>query len=78
VQPLSLGNAEAAYVVVSNRDRKTVGMGICAGTVVRVLRNDADAPNMVIAVGHARYAISKATTDQILVRYAQGNRVPGT
>ena len=60
--------AEETVVVVGNPDKKTVELGLFSGAHVHVLQNDPKEPNMVVAVGDARYAISKEAAGQIAVQ----------
>lgn len=57
-----------ACVVLSNSDKQTIELGLFHGARIHVLQNDPKEPNMVVAVGHARYAINKETAKQIIVR----------
>ena len=59
---------DETVVVVGNPDRKTVELGLFSGASVHVLQNNAKEPNMVVAVGDARYAISKQAAGRITVQ----------
>lgn len=53
--------------VVSNTDRKTIEMGLCTGTTIRIVENRPGDANMVIASGEGRYIIAKETAAKIRV-----------
>lgn len=66
--PLSDFAQGADVVVVSNKDKKTLEMGLFTGALVTVLQNRPRDANMVVAVGESRYIIAKETAGQISVR----------
>ena len=66
--PLSDFAQGANVVVVSNSDRKTLEMGLFTGAVVKVMKNQSRAANMVVAAGESRYIISKEEAMKISVR----------
>jgi Fe2+ transport system protein FeoA len=53
---------------MSNKDRKTLEMGLFSGALVTVIKNHPNDANMVIAVGESRYIIAKDTAQKIQVR----------
>jgi Fe2+ transport system protein FeoA len=55
-------------VVVSNKDKKTLEMGLFSGALVTVLQNRPRDANMVVAVGESRYIIDKEAAQKISVR----------
>ena len=65
--PLSDFAQGADVVVVSNKDRKTLEMGLFSGALVKVIKNRAKDANMVIAAGESRYIISKEAAVKIQV-----------
>ena len=66
--PLSDFAQDADVVVVSNRDRKTLEMGLFTGAVVHVIKNRPNDANMIVAAGESRYIIAKEAAAQISVR----------
>jgi len=68
VHPLSDFAQGADVVVVSNKDRKTLEMGLFSGAWVNVIKNRVSDANMVVAAGESRYIISKEAAAQISVR----------
>jgi len=68
VHPLSDFAQGADVVVVSNKDRKTLEMGLFTGAFINVIKNRAKDANMVVAAGESRYIISKEAAAQISVR----------
>lgn len=65
--PLSDFAQGANIVVVSNKDRKTLEMGLFSGAFVTVLKNRPRDANMVVAVGESRYIIAKDAAAKIQV-----------
>ena len=65
--PLSDFAQGANVVVVSNKDRKTLEMGLFTGAPVTVLKNRPRDANMVVATGESRYIIDKEATAKIQV-----------
>lgn len=65
--PLSDFAQGAHIVVVSNKDRKTLEMGLFTGALVTVLKNRPRDANMVVAVGESRYIIAKEAAAKIQV-----------
>jgi Fe2+ transport system protein FeoA len=65
--PLSDFAQEARVVVISNRDRKTLEMGLFTGACVTVLKNRPSDANMVVAAGESRYIIAKDAAQKIQV-----------
>ncbi len=66
--PLSDFAQGADIVVISNKDRKTLEMGLFTGALVKVIKNRSGDANMVVAAGESRYIISKEAAAQISVR----------
>ncbi|QHI68297.1 FeoA family protein [Tichowtungia aerotolerans] len=65
--PLSDFAQGANVVVVSNKDRKTLEMGLFSGAFVTVLKNRPRDANMVVAAGESRYIIAKEAAQKIQV-----------
>lgn len=65
--PLSDFAQGANVVVVSNKDRKTLEMGLFSGALVTVLKNRPRDANMVVATGESRYIIDKEAAQKIQV-----------
>ncbi|MFA7256868.1 MAG: FeoA family protein [Kiritimatiellales bacterium] len=66
--PLSDFAQGADVVIISNRDRKTLEMGLFSGALVHVMKNRPNDANMVVAAGESRYIISKEAAAKIQVR----------
>ena len=66
--PLSDFAQGADVVVISNKDRKTLEMGLFTGALVTVIKNREKDANMVVAAGESRYIISKEAAQKIQVR----------
>ena len=65
--PLSDFAQGANIIVVSNKDRKTLEMGLFTGALVKVIKNREKDANMVVAAGESRYIISKEAAAKIQV-----------
>jgi Fe2+ transport system protein FeoA len=65
--PLSDFAQGADVVVVSNKDKKTLEMGLFTGALVTVLQNRPSDANMVVAAGESRYIIAKDAASKIQV-----------
>ena len=65
-----LANAQEGRVVViaCNSDHKTMERGIYTGVEVKVLRNECKEPNLIVAVGDARYVLDRRIAKRIKVR----------
>ena len=60
---------EASNVhITCNHDHKTVERGLYTGVQVIVLRNEQNEPNLVVAVGDARYVLDRRIAERIKVR----------
>lgn len=66
--PLSDFAQGANVIVVSNKDRKTLEMGLFTGAHVTVLKNRPRDGNMLVAAGESRYIIDKEAATKIQVR----------
>lgn len=66
--PLSDFAQGAHVVVVSNKNRKTLEMGLFTGAGVTVLKNRPRDNKMLVAVGESRYIIDKEAARKISVR----------
>lgn len=67
-RPLSDFAQDARVTVLSNRDKKTLEMGLFSGAHVAVLKNRPRDANMVVAVGESRYIIAKESAEKVMVR----------
>ncbi|HHE37312.1 MAG TPA: ferrous iron transport protein A [Candidatus Cloacimonetes bacterium] len=65
---LNYGELGKKYVVISNPDKKTVEMGIFAGSMIEVQKNERSEPNIIVGVGESRYIIPRDLAEQILIR----------
>lgn len=65
--PLSDFAQGANVVVVSNKDRKTLEMGLFTGAQVTVLKNRPRDGNLLVAAGESRYIIDKEAAAKIQV-----------
>ena len=68
--PVNLNGAMPGnkYIVKFNPDKKTIEMGIYAGSIISVQKNEFDNPNIIVAVGESRYIIPRKTAEQILIK----------
>jgi len=66
--PLSDFAQGANVIVASNKDRKTLEMGLFTGAHVTVLKNRPRDGNMLVAAGESRYIIDKEAAAKIQVR----------
>ncbi len=62
---------EGTAVITCNSDHKTVERGLYNGVQVKVLRNEETEPNLVVAVGDARYVLDRRIARRIRVRTEQ-------
>ncbi|MBC8385785.1 MAG: ferrous iron transport protein A [Candidatus Cloacimonetes bacterium] len=65
---LNCGEIGKKYVVISNPDKKTVEMGIFAGSMIEIQKNESSEPNIIVGVGESRYIIPRELAEQILIR----------
>ncbi|MFO7660636.1 MAG: FeoA family protein [Candidatus Cloacimonadaceae bacterium] len=65
---LSQAQENSAVTITCNNDHKTVERGLCTGVQVRVLRNEMDEPNLIVAVGDARYVLDRRIAHRIKVK----------
>lgn len=54
--------------IICNNDIKTIERGLYHGQQVSILRNEPTEPNLVVAVGEARYALDRRIAALISVR----------
>lgn len=54
--------------ITCNTDHKTVERGLYVGVQVKVLRNEPDEPNLIVAVGDARYVLDRRIARRIKVQ----------
>ncbi|MDP3115163.1 MAG: FeoA family protein [Candidatus Cloacimonadaceae bacterium] len=62
-----LGEGRSAMVTCNN-DIRIIERGLYMGVSVSMLRNDPGQPNIVIAVGDARYVLDRRIADSVRVR----------
>lgn len=67
-RPLATCHDGERCLILGNSDKQTLEMGLFNGVRILVVQNNPREPNMVVAVGDARYAIHKSTAEQIIVR----------
>jgi Fe2+ transport system protein FeoA len=65
---LSGVQSESEVHITCNHDHKTVERGLYTGVLIRVLRNEPHEPNLVVAVGDARYVLDRRIAERIRVR----------
>lgn len=65
---LSQAQENSTVVITCNNDHRTVERGLCTGVRVRVLRNELDEPNLIVAVGDARYVLDRRIAHRIKVQ----------
>jgi len=70
-EELASVETDGTVVITCNNDHKTVERGLCTGVQVRVIRNEQDEPNIIIAVGDARYVLDRRIAQRIKVREAK-------
>jgi len=54
--------------IYCNNDLHTIERGLCLGAQVYVMRNESNEPNMIVAVGDARYVLDRRSAHKIRVR----------
>jgi len=67
-EDLSQVEAESSVTITCNTDHKTVERGLYVGVQVMVLRNEPDEPNLIVAVGDARYVLDRRIARRIKVQ----------
>lgn len=55
-------------MIMSNRDKKTIEMGLHQGALLKIIKNDTKNPNMIIQVKDSRYILSKDIAYHIRVK----------
>ena len=55
------------WTILANPDRKTVEMGLCRGSKIRVLKNSTRDANMVVGVRDSRYVIARSAAAEVRV-----------
>ena len=55
-------------VIICNRNLKTIERGLYVGMQVNMFRNDSGEPNIIVAVGDARYVLDRRIAGEIRVR----------
>ena len=64
---LSQAQENSTVTITCNNDHRTVERGLCTGVSVKVLRNEFDEPNLIVAVGDARYVLDRRIAHRIKV-----------
>lgn len=59
-------NANA--VIICNRNLKTIERGLYIGSRLSMFRNDSSEPNIIVAVGDARYVLDRRIAQEIRVK----------
>jgi len=54
--------------VIHNNNLKTIERGLYIGASITVFRNNVDEPNVIVAVGDARYALDRRIAKNIKVK----------
>lgn len=54
--------------VLCNHDTKTIERGLYIGVKLEVFRNEADEPNLIVAVGDSRYVLDRRIARAIRVK----------
>lgn len=55
-------------IVYCNNDLKTIERGLYIGAKVTIFRNNPDEPNIIVAVGDARYVLDRRIATHIRVK----------
>ena len=72
-QCLALDQIPEGYnaTVIHNNNLKTIERGLYLGAPITVFRNNIDEPNIIVAVGDARYVLDRRIARTIKVRIKQ-------
>lgn len=65
---LSSATQDSVVTIICNNDHKTVERGLYTGVKVKILRNEPEEPNIVIAVGDARYVLDRRIARRIKIK----------
>lgn len=66
--PLSELSEGVQGKVFCNNDLRTIERGIYVGADIVIFRNEMDEPNLIVAVGDARYVLDRRIAQHIRVR----------
>ncbi len=66
---LSQAVGGSVVMVTCNQNIRMVERGLYNGISIRILRNNRDEPNLIIAVGDSRYILDRRIAAHIKVRY---------
>ncbi|MCB5234476.1 MAG: ferrous iron transport protein A [Candidatus Cloacimonetes bacterium] len=55
-------------IVSCNNDLRTIERGIYSGAKISIFRNEKDEPNIIVAVGDARYVLDRRIAETIRVK----------
>lgn len=58
---------DSVVTITCNNDHKTVERGLYTGVQVKILRNEPEEPNIVIAVSDARYVLDRRIAGRIKI-----------
>jgi len=58
---------DSTVTITCNNDHKTVERGLYTGVQVKILRNEMNEPNLIVAVGDARYVLDRRIAKRIKV-----------
>ena len=72
-QSVALDQLPEGYnaTVIHNNNLKTIERGLYLGAPITVFRNNIDEPNIIVAVGDARYVLDRRIARTIKVRIKQ-------
>jgi len=59
---------ETSAVIICNRNLKTIERGLYIGMRISMFRNDDSEPNIIVAVGDARYVLDRRIAREIRVK----------
>jgi len=65
---LSDAAEDSVVIIICNHDHRTVERGLYTGVQVKILRNEREEPNLVVAVGDSRYVLDKRIARGIKVK----------
>lgn len=66
--PLSQLQENGIAVVTRNNDLRAIERGLYHGMQVSMFRNESSEPNLIVAVGDARYVLDRRIASLIMVR----------
>lgn len=66
--PMSEVTEGSEGIVSCNNDLRTIERGIYSGAKISIFRNEKDEPNIIVAVGDARYVLDRRIAETIRVK----------